>query len=377
MVSHATWLDLVGTAHSAADLREGLAARFPAFAAGALKECVVVGAAVEGERFCSIAPALGVKIHAVVDQNPALLGRSLAGGIAVTPAIPESLSLDVPVIIASHRVLRATQRLTREGRRNVIGLGVLQTIDPKRFPPQAFYEHWLDDLVAHCDQYRKVYAMLADETSRALFDAILGYRVSGNINLLAPYVDDILFYPQDLFNLGSDEVYLDGGAFAGDTIELFVERTAGRFKRVIAFEPDPENFMKLAKRFSGEPRIEPRNLGLFSDRRELRFASAGGRASGLSDEGDVVVGVTSIDLELDGAPATFIKLNIEGAELEALSGAKETLRRWKPKLCVSGYHKASHLWEVPLTIQKICPDYKIYLRQHDGGVIESTYYGLH
>ncbi len=60
----------------------------------------------------------------------------------------------------------------------------------------------------------------------------------------------------------------------------------------------------------------------------------------------------------------YIKMDIEGAELDALQGAAETLKRFKPKLAISAYHKASHLWEVPQLIQKIEPSYKVYFEQH-------------
>lgn len=370
------WIETAKKARSAGELRAHIADRYPAFLSGRLSECVVIGAAAEGERLCRIAVDIGLSVRAVVDDNPARCGTVLPGGIKVVGAIPTEIGLDTPVIIASHRLLGAMRRMEMQGRKNAIGLGILQTIDPERFPPQMFYRDWLENLVAHQDKYLRAYDLLADEKSRAIFDAIIGYRITGDVRVLEPWVDPVLFYPTDLFLLGKDETYIDGGAFTGDTIELFVERTAGSYSRVIAFEPDPDNFAKLATRFAGESRIEPKNLGLFSDRRILKFASAGGRASGLAEDGDVEVKVTSIDQELAGAPATFIKMNIEGAELEALKGARETIRRWHPRLCVSGYHKASHLWEVPLLIRELSRDYSLYLRQHDGGVIESTFYGL-
>jgi FkbM family methyltransferase len=366
---------MAANASSVEQLRARLVENYPVFAPGKLSECVVIGAAAEGWRLCRMAPEIGLKILAAVDGNPELTGTMMPGGLKVLSDIPEGIPLDTPVIIASHRVLNATRNMEKRGRKNVIGLGVLQTIEPKRFTPQTFYENWLEDLYENRAQYAKVMGLLADETSRRIFDAIVGYRITGDIRLLEPYVDLILFYPTDLFTLGKDETYVDGGAYTGDTIELFIERTAGAFNRVIAFEPDPHNFARLAKRFEGEKRVEPKNLGLFSRKDVLKFSSSDERASGIAEDGDISVPVTSIDTEIDG-PVTFIKMNIEGAELEALNGARNTIQKWKPRLCVSGYHKASHLWEVPLLIRELYPDYKLYLRQHDGGVIESTFYAL-
>ena len=370
------WMDVLATATSADRLRSDLAGRYPEFGQDRLKECVMIGAAAEGERMCGLASALGLRILAVVDDDPAKAGCTMPGGVKVGSKIPEGIDPRTPIVIASHRVLDATMRLQREGRPHVLGSGVLQTIDPKRFPPHSFYTNWLEDIVANAEKYRQAYDVLADERSRDIFAAILGYRISGDIGELGPFVDRILFYPQEIFAFGCHEVYVDAGCFTGDTIELFIERTEDAFDRIIGFEPDPSNFGELSKRLGNERRIELKCMGLYSDKRTLCFAGSHGRAAGLSDAGDIRVDVSSIDVELKEDRTTFIKMNIEGAELAALEGGRRNIAKWKPKLCVSGYHVASHLWQVPLLIKDISADYRIFLRQHDGGVIESTFYGV-
>jgi FkbM family methyltransferase len=370
------WMDVIATATSVDRLRSDLAGRYPEFGRDRLKELVLIGAAAEGERMCGLASALGLRVLAVVDENPAKAGLIMPGGIKVVSTIPEGVDPQTPIIIASHRVLDATVRLRREGRAHVLGSGVLQTIDPKRFPPHSFYANWLEDIVENTEKYRQAYALLADERSRDIFAAVLGYRISGEIGELGPFVDRILFYPQEIFAFDRHEVYVDAGCYTGDTIELFIERTGGAFDRIVGFEPDPSNFAELSKRLGNDRRIELKCMGLYSDKRTLRFAGSHGRAAGLSDAGDIRVDVSSIDVELKQDRTTFIKMNIEGAELAALEGGRCNIAIWKPKLCVSGYHVASHLWEVPLLIKDICPDYRIFLRQHDGGVIESTFYGV-
>lgn len=370
-----TWLEAAKAASSVGELHAKLTAGYPAFAPERFSECVVIGAAAEGKRLCRIAQKAGLTIRAIADGDPERQGETTPNGLTVLSDIPDGIPLDMPVVIASHRMLNATRAMEKRGRKNVIGLGVLQTIDSQRFPPQTFYRNWLEDLFENREKYAEASELLADETSRNIFDAILGFRITGDIRLLEPYVDPILFYPTDLFTLGSGETYVDGGAYTGDTIELFIERTAGDFDRVIAFEPDPHNYARLAERFAGEKRVVPKNLGLFSRQTVLKFSSSEERASGIAEDGDLSVPVTSIDEEIEG-PVTFIKMNIEGAELEALKGARKTIQQWTPRLCISGYHRASHLWEVPLLMRELNPGYKLYLRQHDGGIIESTFYAL-
>jgi hypothetical protein len=69
-------------------------------------------------------------------------------------------------------------------------------------------------------------------------------------------------------------------------------------------------------------------------------------------------------------------MNIEGAEQEALRGAAESITRWRPKLAISAYHRARDLWQIPALVREIHAGYRLFLRQHDGGVIETVLYAL-
>src|SRR5262249_48325847 len=194
-----SWIDVATSGRSAARLRTDLIERYPVFASGALKEMVLIGAAAEGERMCRIASDRGVRVLAVIDDDPGKRGRLMPGGTTVLPALPREIDGETPVVIASHRVVDATLRMQRNGCRNALAAGVLQTLDPDRFPPHPFYENWLEDISDSSDKYRQVYDLLADERSRAIFDALLGYRISGDARQLAPFVDRNIFYPTELF----------------------------------------------------------------------------------------------------------------------------------------------------------------------------------
>ena len=107
-----------------------------------------------------------------------------------------------------------------------------------------------------------------------------------------------------------------------------------------------------------------------SERRRGGIFIASGAGIGWSDP---VVGLDEI---AHGDRVTYIKMNIEGAEIDALRGAAQTIRRWRPKLAVAAYHRPADLWQVPALIREIHPGYRLYLRQHDGGLIESVVYAL-
>ena len=106
----------------------------------------------------------------------------------------------------------------------------------------------------------------------------------------------------------------------------------------------------------------------------MRFVSGEQRASVFSNSGNISVDVTDLDSSLTelGLSPTVIKMNIEGFELDALDGARNTIKENTPKLFISAYHRPSHLWEVARKIKTINPAYNIALRQFDRGLVESV-----
>ena len=86
--------------------------------------------------------------------------------------------------------------------------------------------------------------------------------------------------------------------------------------------------------------------------------------------------VTTIDDVLGDRRLTYVKMNIEGAEIDALHGGRNAICKWLPRLAISVYHRASDLWRIPEVISEISSEYQLYLRQHDGGIIETVLYAL-
>ena len=135
-----------------------------------------------------------------------------------------------------------------------------------------------------------------------------------------------------------------------------------------AFEPDLDNFAKLrnyviaAGTSLGDTFLFPCGLGDRTEHR--RFDMGRGGASSMSDAGASLVQVVALDDVLPTFAATFIKLDVEGAEPAALRGARRTLERHCPDVAVSVYHAASHLWEVPLLLHELQPQYSFMLRYH-------------
>lgn len=375
-VSQGKWLSRIKSFASPEEGREWLLERHPGFNPDRLTEVIIVGAADEGIRLSGICDRLGIRVHAHVDDHPQKQGIMI-GNRTVQPLNSlRNRDMTIPVVIASHRVLKVLERLREMGFQHVAAFGLLEVLNPVLFPPHMFYAGLLEDLVAHTERYEALMERLADDMSQAVLDAVLGYRLTFDPRILLPIVEWDLYGPKNLIRYGEDEVYVDGGAFDGDSVRLFMERVRGKFSRVLAFEPDLETYRRLAENFSDDPRIEPINAGLHRRKGTLRFDNAGTRGSIITEMGQITIPVVGLDEVLGSERVTFIKMNIEGAELEAIRGAENAIRTWGPKLGISLYHNPSDLWTIPEEVTKLRKDYKLYIRQHDGGVIETVLYAL-
>lgn len=171
------WRACLSEASSVDELRAGIASYHGGLDAERLISVAVFGAAAEGCRLVERCKALGIAVKALVDDNPAELGEKFAGAI-VEPSDHRLATLDraTPIVIASHRVLSATQRLRALGFERVLPFAVLQTLRPDLFQPHMFYDGWLDDLLQHRERVEWLDAELADARSRHVLGAVLQYR---------------------------------------------------------------------------------------------------------------------------------------------------------------------------------------------------------
>jgi len=208
----------------------------------------------------------------------------------------------------------------------------------------------------------QAYALMADERSKEAFRILCEYKLTGRADILFNAHDDPDSPFESFFRLSDSERFVDLGAYRGDTVESFLRACGGSYSSIDAFEPDPKNFSKL-KEYADS--LSLHDITLHQNAAGLRpgkatFTGKGGRASHFSDEGYEVECV-SIDC-LPHLRPTFIKMDVEGAEADVIMGAADTIRRFRPKLQVSLYHKIGDFFELPLLIDSLCPGYKYYLR---------------
>ena len=370
------YLDSLDRFVNAAAIRADLAARHPVFAAGLPPNVVIVGAAApEGARLIELCRKQDVRVLAVCDGDPGKHGTTFASHVVRPVADALTWGPEAPIIIASHRPLTAVKELRALGARAVAPFALLQVLFPQVFPPHMFYAGWVEDLFGNSARYRALADVLGgDEQSSRTLEAIVGFRLTLDVTLLDGILDFDAFFSRDLVRFRHDGTFIDGGAFDGDSVRTYMAAASGKVGRIIAFEPDPATFARLKANFAQDSRVEPMNVGLHRRKAVMRFHNAGSRAALLSDAGGIDMPVIGIDEVLRGAPVSYIKLNIEGAELSALEGARDSIARHRPTLAISAYHAPDHLWRVPELIHSIEPRYRVHLRQQDGGATETVVY---
>ncbi len=220
----------------------------------------------------------------------------------------------------------------------------------------------LDYVKQNEERFSRAYSQLADEKSRKTFLDVINFKVSGKPEYLFSCQSEKDEVYNNILRLSEEETIVDLGAYDGDTIREFMRFTNGKYKHIFAFEPDEKNFRKLSKKTEGMNNLSLFNLGAWDKKDTLLFEKKAGRNSRKSEAG-VPMSFDSVD-NVISEPVSFIKMDIEGAENKALDGAKETIKKYKPKLYICAYHRNEDFFALPEKILSINPDYKIFLRHH-------------
>lgn len=235
-----------------------------------------------------------------------------------------------------------------------------------------------DYVVEHYQDYKWVYDNLEDDISKEILVekiqyCLYYYEIQ---NKYKQYSD--MYFDEDIIILSDHEVYIDGGAYTGDTVMEFMNRTDNNYKEIYLFEPDKKNYKKLIENCNKIDRINIINKGLWSRENELKFSSNIGANCSVKELGNISISVTSLDSILikTEAQPTFIKYDIEGSEYEALMGARNVIANYKPRLAICVYHKPEDLYEIPKLIKDLNPLYKLFLRHYSNANVDTVCYAI-
>ncbi len=347
------------------------------------KDVVIFGCGHLGKFTLDGATGAGLDVLAFADNNQANWGRRIAGIEVISPQeAVRRYNDEAFFVVAIYNGTAPRKQLAELNCKRIVPYPLFFSRFSQYMPFEDSLElpdHVLDDPNA----IRSGYTLLSDAKSRLEFVAQIRWRRSLNYDYLSkPDPADEMYYAPDLVPLSEHEVLVDCGAFDGDSIRMFLERTQGRFRHIYAVEPDVKNRAALDKYLALLPsdvtqRISVLPFGLSDSDAVVSFdasGTVGARAS--SGTGSQSIHCRRLDDILDGPQPTLIKMDIEGAEPRAILGAAATIRASRPILAICAYHKCEHLWTLPVLIKNALPEYEIFLRRYAEECWETVYYAI-
>lgn len=236
---------------------------------------------------------------------------------------------------------------------------------------------------SHSTLFEEAYNSLADDFSKKVFVNVLNAKLSGDFSLYEEIISTTEYFDPDIVQLSDNEVLLDVGAYKGYTIVEFCKRTCKKYERIIACEPDITTLAILNDTVEKNDiqRIEIHNKGAWNKTETLYFHDGLAGSSRISEARDITSPTTSINVDtidniLDGRRVTYLSMDIEGAEHNAILGAEQTIKKWKPTLAVCVYHKREDLFDLLLLIKSFVPQYKFYMRHYTDNQTETVLYAV-
>ena len=329
---------------------------------------------------------LDANIVAIFDQNPDYHG--MFNGIPVLP--PEDLAkfdkAYTVVVYALKAALHITAFLRELGFRDIKYGSAWVKMEIELCAALAGEEALKSNVMrieSAAEQIYRARNLMADKISLEVFDARLdGYKTGDWLKLANcnSYTKGFGYYNHGLFKFGGQEVFADCGALNGATAFEFKEYVKGKYKYIYSFEPS-EIYFELTKRnfsYAELTNAKVYRYALCNQIGTVSFSTKNATTAthSIDPDGTETVPCTTLDhfFSKEKRIPTFIKMDIEGAELDALNGAAEVLKS-APRLAICAYHTLPHLWEVPLKIHELNPKYKLYYR-HDSIFYETRCYAV-
>lgn len=265
-------------------------------------------------------------------------------------------------------------------------------------PEKGNYDHFINGIRAvkeHIDDIRWLYRNVEDYRSRKVIYGIIRFWLeldfSYKNSIKEANFDD--YFDLDILKgeMLDDEVFVDCGAYIGDTAEAFFNNFT-MCRRMYLYDIIPANLYKARMKFAEHKEIIYRNVGVGSpEQRGARIRIRNEETSVFSitetdkpgifnkhvteeDDMDKEIEIVTLDDDIK-EKITFLKMDIEGSEINALLGAERHIKKDHPKLALCVYHHYEHLWEIAKMIRSFNEEYKLYLRYNGviNGIMASEY----
>ncbi len=372
------------------------------------KPVVLFGAGSLGKELYATLKKFEISPVCFCDNDETKKGSSYCNLPVISFAELKGWSPEALIVIASHKnVFSMTTQLMQNGfNHDKIFCSASNPFTPYLFmysmigtqclfdsyQKECKYKTVFDRLVEQGQSVQKAYELFADQHAKDLFVSKLALMASNRSfalfiefikNFSRPVIDyglgnyegtpeDYYYFNNDVLTLSPGEVYIDVGAYDGDTVHTFVEackKNKVNYSKIYAFEPDPHCYKALLKNTKEYRDVVCLQAGVWSQTKVLKFSTS---ENGIHDQagkidclGNIKIKVFSLDDYLHNKKVTFIKMDPGGNVIpEAIRGAANIIAQYRPKLAFGSYHAATSMFEIPLIVHDICPDYKLYLRHN-------------
>jgi FkbM family methyltransferase len=290
-------------------------------------------------------------------------------------------------------IIAASTMYDIEKRLDSLGLDNYIQVDPFILQEYIINKKYLETNKAIFDKDLKkineVYDFIEDEKSKTVFNTVIQQRINPTLKELKKIYDKNQYFGNDVIPLINGNI-VDCGAYDGDTLIRFLQQKEIDDYKYFAFEADKNNYEKILTYIKSnglEENVYAKNVAIWDKQQIVNFSISKNDKEGVLGKIDSslnkdALSVDSINADsLDNLIPNNIKIDliimdIEGAEINALHGAKKLIRKFHPCLAISAYHDFTHLYEIPLLIKKIYPDYKIYYRHHRWNVADTVCYAI-
>lgn len=337
---------------------------------------VLFGAGNLGRKTLAGLRKAGVEPLSFADNNPKIWNTSIDGLQVLSPQdAANKFGRTAAFVVTIWRANGGDRQADRRKQlidlncTHVISFGFLYWKYASVFLPHACLE-LPSKFRQHTEELRKLFYMWADDESRREYLSQLRFRIRLDFDGLASPVSHKQYFPDDLYSILPGDVFIDCGAYNGDTIHELLQHQKFFSGKILAFEPDQKNFQKLQDYISTLPEqirknVIAKQVPVGTCGQIVHFVSTGTVASRVTEDGDMEMNCVCIDQQIIDYQPSFIKMDIEGAEIDALNGAREAIQRSRPILAICVYHKPDHLWKIPILISTLSDDYRFFLRPHD------------
>lgn len=310
----------------------------------------------------------GVRLVSCYDANAALQG-TFFDGLPVYPASDlKQAAPEFVFVAARHAVIPVSSMLSELGIAHVS------------------YDAW--HVASEFSAFRHVHdCVLGDDRSREVLRAVLMTMLTGQKDYCAAVFEKGQYFCLSRFCGSEKEIYVDAGAFVGDSAERFIWTHNGVFSKIYAFEPGHRQFAALqvrSKRLVEEWALDSSsialiNAGLGETDCSISARSNNGQLTNLtirpdSDDVGMTVDVVRLDTFLKRDRVSFLKADVEGMEMALLRGARSTIRQYKPKIAICVYHYPTDIPDITNFLVELVPDYQFALRHHSPQLMETVLY---